>query len=286
MFRKTLKLLRLESLIITISTVLLSCYGVLQYGNINIINTSLIVIIGISFHIIANISNDYGDFFRQANVDNRISTEDNIGVAPIYVKKLIFIISICIIICGVFLLHLLNINYSQILYLVMIAILSFILIILYTNGKHPFAYNALGDMIVFIGFGIISTLITQYVNLKEIYYDSLFLILTNGCLSSSILNLNNLRDYHIDKKINKNTLVVKYGIKSGIIFDKILITLSFFSLLIFNLLHFHDYYQFVPLCLFALLLQKKHDYNKSIQLYSIVFFLISVSCVILMMIDK
>jgi len=71
----------------------------------------------------------------------------------------------------------------------------------------------LGDVFVFIFFGLVSVLGSYFLYTKELHFEVLLPAISIGLLSVGVLNLNNMRDINSDKKSNKNTLVVKIGLE-------------------------------------------------------------------------
>jgi len=95
--------------------------------------------------------------------------------------------------------------------ILLIGILSIIFGIAYTGGPFPLGYNGLGDVFVFIFFGVIAVMGTYYLN-TLIWSSTAFLVsLPVGALSVNILVVNNLRDVHQDKIAGKRTLGVLLG---------------------------------------------------------------------------
>lgn len=92
-----------------------------------------------------------------------------------------------------------------------VGIFSILAGIMYTAGPYPLAYNGLGDVFVFIFFGIIGTMGTFYLHTKEISTLSFLASVPVGALITNILVVNNFRDIEEDKEANKNTLAVKFG---------------------------------------------------------------------------
>jgi len=92
-----------------------------------------------------------------------------------------------------------------------IGIASLFFGILYTGGPFPLGYNGLGDIFVFIFFGIVAVMGTYYVNALEWSADSFWASLAVGALSTNILVVNNLRDVEQDRIAGKNTLGVLFG---------------------------------------------------------------------------
>ena len=123
--------------------------------------------------------------------------------------------------------------------IVIIGLFSILFAIIYTGGPFPLGYHGLGDIAVFIFFGLIATMGTIYLQSESIkstinifdYTIPIILISTAiGCLNTAILVINNIRDYKSDKESNKKTLVVFFGQKFGCI--------EYASLLVISLICF------------------------------------------------
>lgn len=85
----------------------------------------------------------------------------------------------------------------------------------YTGGKNPYGYKGLGDISVFIFFGLIATMGTYYVQTLEITWKVFFASIPMGSLSCALLAINNLRDRVEDEKVGKKTLAVRIGDKGS-----------------------------------------------------------------------
>ena len=110
--------------------------------------------------------------------------------------------------------------------IIMIGLSGIFFAIIYTGGPFPLGYNGLGDIAVFIFFGLVSTLGTVYlqsqtiIRFTDISNDILIIIFSScaiGFLNTAILVVNNLRDYESDKLSDKKTLVVIFGERFGCI---------------------------------------------------------------------
>lgn len=92
-----------------------------------------------------------------------------------------------------------------------IGLLSIAAGIAYTAGPIPLGYHGLGDLAVFIFFGLVAVLGTYYVQAEEITVQSILVALPPGLLATAILVINNLRDLPTDQKAGKRTLAVRIG---------------------------------------------------------------------------
>ena len=95
--------------------------------------------------------------------------------------------------------------------ILIIGIASILAGIAYTAGPFPLAYNGLGDLFVFIFFGIVATMGTYYVNTFEFSLLSFLASIPVGALITNILLVNNYRDINEDKAANKKTTTVIFG---------------------------------------------------------------------------
>ncbi len=102
----------------------------------------------------------------------------------------------------------------------------------YTGGKNPYGYKGLGDISVFIFFGLIATMGTYYVQTLELTWQILFASIPMGSLSCALLAINNLRDRVEDEKVGKKTLAVRIGDKgSRFYFVALILSAYLFALL-------------------------------------------------------
>lgn len=85
----------------------------------------------------------------------------------------------------------------------------------YTGGKNPYGYLGLGEIFVFIFFGLVATMGTYYVQVEDLTLNSFLVSVPMGSLSCSILVVNNIRDRALDALAGKKTLAVRVGDKSA-----------------------------------------------------------------------
>ncbi|HEX5142752.1 MAG TPA: 1,4-dihydroxy-2-naphthoate polyprenyltransferase [Mycobacterium sp.] len=82
---------------------------------------------------------------------------------------------------------------------------------LYTGGSRPYGYQGLGEVAVFVFFGLVAVLGTQYTQALRVDWVGLTIAIAMGCLSSAVLVANNLRDIPTDAQSGKITLAVRLG---------------------------------------------------------------------------
>ena len=82
---------------------------------------------------------------------------------------------------------------------------------LYTGGSRPYGYAGFGEVAVFVFFGLVAVLGTQYTQALRVDWVGLTLAVATGALSSAVLVANNLRDIPTDREAGKTTLAVRFG---------------------------------------------------------------------------
>jgi 1,4-dihydroxy-2-naphthoate octaprenyltransferase len=83
--------------------------------------------------------------------------------------------------------------------------------VLYTGGPRPYGYAGLGELFVFLFFGIVAVNGSYYVQTEELSWEAFALSLPVGLLAAAILVVNNVRDIDTDRRAGKRTLAVKLG---------------------------------------------------------------------------
>ncbi len=212
----------------------------------------------IGFQIISNFANDYGDGVKGTDNNDRIGPKRAIQSGAISPKQMLTATIISIILTLICAIALIFISFGKedfinLLVFFILGILSIIAAIKYTMGKNAYGYFGFGDIFVFLFFGILSVLGSYYLFTKQFDYSVILPACSIGFLSMGVLNLNNLRDRESDIKSNKNTLIVKIGIKSGKIYHYFLLFGPFITAIIFTLINYKSNYQFLFIASYTLI---------------------------------
>jgi 1,4-dihydroxy-2-naphthoate octaprenyltransferase len=107
----------------------------------------------------------------------------------------------------------------------------------YTGGKNPYGYAGLGEIVVFIFFGLVATVGTTYIQTGNFNGNAVVGGAALGCLASAVLLVNNIRDLPLDKQAGKKTLAVMIGKTAATALFIGLLWLPFAILLLFVLLY-------------------------------------------------
>jgi 1,4-dihydroxy-2-naphthoate octaprenyltransferase len=155
-----------------------------------------------------NFANDYYDFVKGADTAERVGPRRAVAsglVAPVAMKAAMTGVFVAAFLVGLSLL-----NYGG-WPLLVIGVASIVCGVAYTGGPYPLGYNGLGDVFVFIFFGLVAVCTTYFVQAGAVTAD-VFLASTGvGLLAANILVVNNYRDMETDAKAGKRTLVVRFG---------------------------------------------------------------------------
>ncbi len=247
-----LKAARLRTLPLSISGILVGSAIASMYGYKDYIIFLLSLCTTIGFQVISNFANDYGDGVKGTDNQDRIGPKRVLQSGLLTRKQLKNGIYIAIGITSVLVLTLVLYsfgvkNWINILLFLGLGVLSIWAAIKYTVGKSAYGYRGLGDVFVFVFFGLLSVLGSAFLYTKHITSIAILPAITVGALSTGVLNLNNLRDYLSDQKAHKNTLVVKMGYENGKLYHYFLLFIAFASLCIFTILAYKNWISLLPL---------------------------------------
>jgi 1,4-dihydroxy-2-naphthoate octaprenyltransferase len=194
----------------------------------------LALLVSISIQIAVNYANDYSDGIKGTD-DQRVGPVRLVGqklASPKSVKTAAIIFFSIAALAGLFITIL-----SNQWWFLLLGLSAIVAAWTYTGGPKPYGYAGLGELFVFIYFGLVAVLGTTYA--QTLYLKPYFFLyaISIGLFASAILVANNLRDREKDKQNKKNTLAVKLGDQKTRNLYVLLMILPFilvFSLFIYN----------------------------------------------------
>jgi 1,4-dihydroxy-2-naphthoate polyprenyltransferase len=185
----------------------------------------------LAFQILSNFANDYGDAVKGTDA-NRVGEQRAVASGLITQKEMKIAIGLMVIIsliCVGALLYVSfypeNLNYIYIF--LGLGIASIFAAMAYTMGKKPYGYIGLGDLFVFLFFGILAVVGGEFLYSKAFQLQTLLPAASMGCWSVAVLNLNNMRDVENDVKNNKITVASKLGFQNSKYYQMGLLTVPF-----------------------------------------------------------
>lgn len=198
---------RPRTLAASVAPVLVGTAVAAQVGALRPLQALLALFSSLFIQIGTNLANDYSDFKRGADkerVGPQRVTQSGL-VQPATVKRAAWIAFGVAMALGLVLALLSGWP------IVAIGVLSVASGWLYTGGPWPLGYHGLGDLFVFLFFGLVATAGTVYAQALAVPPQAWLAGAAMGALSTAILVVNNLRDRETDAKVGKNTLAVKLG---------------------------------------------------------------------------
>lgn len=232
---------RLRTLPLSVSGIIVGSGLAYKIGYSDIIILTLAILTTIGFQVLSNFSNDYGDGVKGTDNNDRVGPERTIQsglITPLAMKRGIIVTIIITLILALLLIYKsfgTENNYYFLIFL-LLGIGAIIAAIKYTVGKSAYGYHGLGDLFVFIFFGLVSVVGSYFLFTKQLNGIIFLPAVTIGLLSVAVLNLNNMRDRESDAKAGKNTLVVKIGEKSAMKYHFASIILAMLSTIIYSIL--------------------------------------------------
>jgi len=156
----------------------------------------------------ANLSNDYSDARRGADTEDRLGpvrvTAGGL-VPPRQVLVATYVTFGLAILCGVYLIAVAGWQ------LLLVGAASIVAGVLYTGGPRPYGYEGLGELFVFLFFGIVAVAGSYFVQTERLVWEAFALAVPVGLLASAVLVVNNVRDLETDRRAGKRTLAVRLG---------------------------------------------------------------------------
>ena len=177
-------------------------------GAMAVIPACVALICALLLQIGTNLANDYFDFIKGADTAHRIGpvrvTQSGL-IAPATVKNAMIGVFTLTFLLGLYLVWIAG---STILW---IGIASILFAVLYTAGPFPLAYIGLGDLFVFIFFGVVAVNGTYFAQAQRWSVQAMLASLPMGFLTTAIIVVNNYRDIDTDRQAGKLTMAVRLG---------------------------------------------------------------------------
>ena len=200
---------------------------------------ALALLVTLLYQVLSNFANDYGDGVKGTD-QNRIGEAEQRAVASgkITAKQMrnaVILFSVLSLVATLGLLYkaffpnFINEFYT----FIGLGVTCILAAIGYTVGKKPYGYLGLGDIMVFIFFGLVSVCGSYFLFTKSFDWDILLPASAIGLLSAGVLNLNNMRDIENDEKSGKKTLALRLGFKNAMIYEMVILMLPPILVLIY-----------------------------------------------------
>jgi 1,4-dihydroxy-2-naphthoate octaprenyltransferase len=214
---------RLRTLPLSVSGIIVGSGMAALLGAFDVQIFSLALLTTIGFQVLSNFANDLGDHQKGTDNAERVGPKRAIQSGQLTAAQMkIGIVAMGLLSFSSALLLIYksvpNLSVKEIYAYIVLAMACIIAAITYTVGKNAYGYRGLGDLMVFLFFGLLSVVGVFMLYGEGFEWLVLFPAISIGTWSTAVLNLNNLRDVHNDAKMQKRTLVVQLGFDKGKIY--------------------------------------------------------------------
>lgn len=249
-FKSWISAARLRTLPLSISGIIVGTTIAMQQGYFNLAVFSLAVGTTLGLQILSNFANDYGDGVKGTDNKDRVGPARAIQSGLISQKEMkqgIWATAVATLLLAVLLIYAAfgSENFLFAIVFFVLGLAAIIAAIKYTVGDSAYGYRGLGDVFVFIFFGLVAVYGSYFLYSHTFNWLVILPACTVGFLSAGVLNLNNMRDRKSDAKAGKNTLVVKIGENSAKNYHYFLIIAAALCLLIFSVLTAEEWSNFL-----------------------------------------
>lgn len=183
-----------------------------QMGTFHVLVFAAALIGAVFIQVGTNLSNDYSDARRGADTEDRLGpvrvTAGGL-VPPRQVLIATYVSFGVAVLVGAYLIAVAGPE------LLLIGAASILAGVLYTGGPRPYGYEGLGELFVFLFFGVVAVTGSYFVQVQRLPWEAFALAVPVGLLAAAILLVNNIRDRETDRRAGKRTLAVRLGPRGG-----------------------------------------------------------------------
>ena len=208
---------RLRTLPLAFSCIIMGSGLAMADGQSNMIVFVLALITTFFLQVLSNFANDYGDFVKETDNEERVGPDRAMQLGLITkdeMVKAMWVIAVLCSIFGVWLIYegTLGLSFESAGLFAVLGLTAMGAAVKYTMGKNPYGYVGLGDIFVFLFFGWLGVIGSYFLHTHSFDFMVLLPASSIGFFTTAVLNVNNMRDHEEDEKSGKNTLVVRIGI--------------------------------------------------------------------------
>ena len=182
------------------------------------------LVVALLLQIASNLANDLFDFRSGADNDERLGPPRAAAMGLLSQRELVIAIAAVVGLAGLVGLYLVSVGGPVLLVIGVLAVIS---AFAYTGGPWPYGYHGLGEVFVFVFFGLVAVVGTTYLQTLTLEPLAIAAAIPVGALTTAILVVNNLRDIDSDARAGKHTLAVKIGPSNTVLEYGLLLALAY-----------------------------------------------------------
>lgn len=228
--------IRLRTLPLALSSILMGSFLAAYMESFRLEVFALAALTTIFLQVLSNLANDYGDSVHGADSIDRqgpIRAVQSGVISLKEMKRAMIILAALSFVSGLLLLYFALGDWMLFLLFLGFGLLAIYAAITYTSGNNPYGYIGLGDISVFIFFGLLGVTGTYFLHTLDFNGIVLLPAISLGCFSTAVLNINNIRDIVSDTKAGKRSIPVRIGRKAAVGYNWSLLLLGNLLLPIF-----------------------------------------------------
>jgi 1,4-dihydroxy-2-naphthoate octaprenyltransferase len=210
----------------------------------------------IFLQVLSNLANDYGDSIHGADHANRKGPSRAVqsgAISSSQMKAAMYWFAGFSLLSGLSLLYIAFADqWLWILIFLIIGLLAIYAAITYTAGKKPYGYKGLGDISVFLFFGIVGVFGSFFLQTKSWDWQIILPAISCGLFATGVLNVNNIRDIESDQLAGKFSIPVRIGRSKAVIYHFIILSTAMLSAFFFGLINFQHWSSFLFVLSFPL----------------------------------
>ena len=243
----------------------LSCGGVLlgillatADFHVSLTVAALIVTTTVCLQILSNLSNELGDVLHGTDTAERQGPQYGLNGGEMSVRDMKILIGIFVVLCAVSGVAMILASYGTLIdlrhplaemdwtptLLLLLGAGAIMAAMKYTLGRNPYGYRGLGDVFVFVFFGLVAVMGSYLVASHTIFLKLLLPGAAVGFFSMGVLNVNNIRDMKTDAE-NRVTVAIRLGEKGAKIYQTVLIVLGWTCMLVYCQLRFFSIWHYL-----------------------------------------
>jgi 1,4-dihydroxy-2-naphthoate octaprenyltransferase len=248
-FQAAIKSMRLRTLPLSTGGVLLGILLATADFRVDVWVAVLIVLTTVNLQILSNLSNELGDVLHGTDTADRKGPQYGLNGGVLTIGEMKVLIGVFVGLCIVFGTAMTLLSFGTLWDMTSILVLllgagAIMGAMKYTLGRNPYGYRGLGDVYVFLFFGLVAVLGAYFVASHTLFWRLLLPGAAVGCFSIGVLNVNNIRDMETDAA-NRVTVAIRLGEHKAKIYQTVMIVLGWVFMLAYCQLRFFSWWHYL-----------------------------------------
>ena len=248
-FRAAVASMRLRTLPLSTGGVILGILLATADFKVDLWVAVLIVLTTVCLQILSNLSNELGDVLHGTDTEDRQGPQYGLNSGVLSIGEMKVLIGIFVVLCIISGTAMTLLSFGTLWDITPILVLlmgaaAIMGAMKYTLGRNPYGYRGLGDVYVFLFFGLVAVLGSYFVASHTLFWRLLLPGAAVGCFSVGVLNVNNIRDMKTDAA-NRVTVAIRLGERKAKIYQTILIVLGWLFMLVYCQLRMFSWWHYL-----------------------------------------